>query len=56
MEADDFKKEKHQFQKNKDVVLIKVEIKSATGGSKFYEFADLSQAQKFLQEVNDETK
>jgi hypothetical protein len=56
MEADDFKKEKHQFQKNKDVVLIKVEIKSATGGSKFYEFADLMQAQKFLSEVDEDKK
>lgn len=56
MEADDFKKEKHTFQKNKDVVLVKVEIKSATGGSKFYEFGDLAQAQKFLTEVNEEKK
>ena len=57
MEADDFKKEKeHKFQKNRDVVLVKVEIKSATGGSKFYEFADLLQAQKFLNEVEDGKK
>lgn len=56
MEADDFKKEKHTFQKNKDVVLVKVEIKSATGGSKFYEFGDLAQAQKFLTEVDEEKK
>lgn len=56
MEADDFKKEKHTFQNNKDVVLVKVEIKSATGGSKFYEFGDLAQAQKFLTEVNEEKK
>lgn len=54
MEADDFKKEKHSFQKNKDVVLVKVEIKLATGGSKFYEFGDLLQAQKFLAEVETE--
>lgn len=56
MEADDFKKEKHAFQKNKDVVLVKVEIKSASGGSKFYEFGDLGQAQKFLTEVDEEKK
>ncbi|WP_254162134.1 hypothetical protein [Chryseosolibacter histidini] len=56
MEADDFKKEKHSFQNNRDVVLVKVEIKSATGGSKFYEFGDLAQAQKFLTEVNEEKK
>jgi hypothetical protein len=54
MEAEDFtKEEKHTFLNNRDVVLVKVEIKSATGGSKFYEFGDLAQAQKFLIEVND---
>jgi hypothetical protein len=56
MEADDFKKEKHVFQANKDVVLVKVEIKSSTGGSKFYEFGDLLQAQKFLTEVDEDKK
>lgn len=51
-DVEDYKKQdKLVFQTNKDVVLIKVEIKSATGGSKFYEFADLQQAQKFLNEV-----
>ena len=53
MEADDYKKEKHTFQKNKDVILIKVEVKSASGGSKFYEFGDVSQAQKFINEIDD---
>lgn len=54
MEADDYKKEPHSFTnpKNKDVVLVKVEIRSSTGGSKFYEFADLMQAQKFLGEID----
>jgi hypothetical protein len=56
MEADDFKKEKHVYKKNQDVVLVKVEIKSATGGSKFYEFGDLVQAQKFLTEVEEEKR
>jgi hypothetical protein len=56
MEADDYRKETHVFQKNQDVVLVKVEIKSATGGSKFYEFGDLVQAQKFLTEVDDDKK
>jgi hypothetical protein len=56
METEDFKREKHKFQHNKDVVVIKVEIKSATGGSKFYEFADLAQAQKFLAEVDEEKR
>jgi hypothetical protein len=56
MEADDYKKEKHVYKKSEDVILVKVEIKSATGTSKFYEFGDLLQAQKFLTEVDDEKK
>src|SRR5688572_10650658 len=48
MEADDYKKEKHVVATpDKDVVLVKVEIRSANGGSKFYEFGNLMQAQKF---------
>jgi hypothetical protein len=53
MEADDYKKETHAFKSNKDVVLVKVEIRSVTGGSKFYEFGDLNQAQKFLTEIDE---
>lgn len=56
MEAEDFKNEKHVYKKNQDVVLVKVEIRSATGGSKFYEFGDLVQAQKFLTEVEEDKK
>jgi hypothetical protein len=52
MEADDFKKEKHVFLNNKDIALVKVEIKSVSGSSKVYEFADLGQAQKFLTEFD----
>ncbi len=52
LEAADFSKEKERkFQKNKDIVLVRLEIKSVSGGSKFYEFPDLGQAQKFLTEV-----
>lgn len=53
MEAEDYKREKHVFHKNKDVVLVKVEIKSATGGSKFYEFGDVEQAQRFMAEIGE---
>jgi hypothetical protein len=49
MEAEDYKHE--TAVKNQDVVLVKVEIRSASGGSKFYEFGDLNQAQKFLTEI-----
>jgi hypothetical protein len=54
MEVDDYKKESHVFQKNQDVVLIKVEIRSSTGTSKYYEFGNLVQAQKFLSEIREE--
>jgi hypothetical protein len=53
MEVEDYKREKHVFHKNKDVVLVKVEIKSATGGSKFYEFGDVEQAQRFMAEIGE---
>jgi hypothetical protein len=56
MEGDDFKHEKHSFRKEKDVVLIKVEIKSREGTSKFFEFGDLSQAQRFLNEIEESDK
>jgi glutaredoxin len=56
MEGDDFKNEKHSFRKEKDIVLIKVEIKSQEGGSKFFEFGDLGQAQKFLSEIEEGQK
>lgn len=56
MEANDYKSEKHSFRKEKDVILIKVEIKSAEGGSKFFEFGDLGQAQKFLSEIEEGMK
>lgn len=56
MEGDDFKHEKHSFRKEKDVVLIKVEIKSREGSSKFFEFGDLSQAQRFLNEIEESDK
>lgn len=56
MEGDDFKTEKHSFRKERDRVLVKVEIKTAEGGSKFYEFGDLGQAQKFLSEIEEKSQ
>lgn len=53
MEGEDYKHEKHSFRPDDDVVLIKLEIKSREGGSKFYEFGDLAQAQKFLGELEE---
>lgn len=52
MESDDYKEGKHTY-RQKDAFLIKIEIKSAEGGSKFYEFGDLKQAQKFLSEIDE---
>jgi hypothetical protein len=56
MEGDDYKKEKHLFRNEKATVLVKIEIKSAEGGSKFYEFGDLGQAQKFLGEIEESNR
>lgn len=56
MEADDFRHGKHTFHKEKDTVVIKVEIKSRDGGSKFYEFGDVVQAQRFLSEIEESSK
>jgi hypothetical protein len=56
MEGDDYKNEKHTFRKEKDRVLVKVEIKTAEGGSKMYEFGDLAQAQKFLSEIEESSR
>ena len=53
MEGEDFKHEKHAFRREKSKVLVKVEIKSLEGGSKFFEFGDLGQAQKFLSEIEE---
>lgn len=54
MEVDDYKKERVDNQNAlRDVVLIKVEIRSSTGTSKFYEFGDMSQAKKFLTEIKE---
>lgn len=56
MEADDFRHGKHTFHKEKDTVVVKVEIKSRDGGSKFYEFGDVVQAQRFLSEIEESSK
>jgi hypothetical protein len=39
---------KHNFKKHRDIDLVRVEIHSATGGKKFFEFQTINQAQKFL--------
>jgi hypothetical protein len=56
MEGEDFKHEKHTFRPERDIVLVKLEIKSREGSSKYYEFGDLTQAQKFLGELDESKK
>jgi hypothetical protein len=51
-EADDYKKEKFQFKRNKDVDLVKLEVHTVSGGRKHYEFQNLEDAQKFLSEFD----
>ena len=48
-EADDYRSMlKHNFKKNRDIELVRVEIHTSTGGKKFFEFQNIGQAQKFL--------
>lgn len=54
-EVDDYRKEtRHVFKKNKNIDLVRVEIHSTLTGKKFYEFQNIGQAQKFLDEYDSE--
>lgn len=54
-EAEDYRKTSlHTFRKNKNIDLIRVEIHSSLSGKKFFEFQNLDQAQKFLEEYDAE--
>jgi hypothetical protein len=54
-EADDYRNAtKHSFKRNKNIDLVRVEIHSALAGKKFFEFQNLEQAQKFLEEYDSE--
>lgn len=50
--ADDYKKEKFKFKRNKDVDLVKVEVHTISGDKKHFEFQSPEQAQKFLNEFD----
>jgi hypothetical protein len=53
-EADDYKVASiHTFKRNKNVDLVRVEI-SSVSGKKFFEFPNVEQAQKFLEEFDAE--
>lgn len=51
-EADDYKKEKFKFRRNKDVDLVKIEIHTVSGDKKHYEFQNLDEVQKFITEFD----
>ncbi|HTJ51627.1 MAG TPA: hypothetical protein VL443_19340 [Cyclobacteriaceae bacterium] len=52
-EADDYKQAtKHSFRKNKNIELIRVEIHSNSSDKKFFEFQNIEQVQKFLDEYD----
>lgn len=53
-EAEDYKKDKFKFRKNKNIDLVKVEVHSVSGERKHFEFQNLDQAQKFLSEFDSE--
>lgn len=54
-DADDYKNApKYSFKKNKNIDLVRVEVHSSTGAKKFFEFQNISQAQKFLDEYDSE--
>lgn len=51
-EADDYKKDKFKFRINKDIDLVKLEIHSISGDRKHFEFQNIDQAKKFLEEFD----
>lgn len=54
-EADDYKQGvTHRFKRNNNIDLVRVEIHSTVTGKKYYEFQNLDQAVKFLEEFDSE--
>ena len=54
-EADDYKAGiTHKFKRNNNIELVRVEIHSSVKGKKYYEFQNLDQAVKFLEEFDSE--
>ncbi|MCS6974768.1 MAG: hypothetical protein N2044_00355 [Cyclobacteriaceae bacterium] len=51
-QADDYKREKFKFKRNKDVDLVKVEIHTVSGEKKHFEFQNMEEAQRFLSEYD----
>ncbi len=54
-EAEDYRSAtRHTFKKNKNIDIVRVEIHTSMGGKKFFEFQNIGQAQKFLDEYDSE--
>jgi hypothetical protein len=54
-EADDYRKAgMHTFKRNKNIDMVRIEIHSSISGKKFFEFQNMEQAQKFLDEYDAE--
>lgn len=54
-QGDDYKNlPRIAFKKNKNIDMVRVEIHSSTGGKRFYDFQNIVQAQKFLDEFDSE--
>jgi len=54
-ETDDYRHAtKYSFKSNKNIEMVRVEIHSSLGGKKFFEFQNIGQAQKFLDEYDSE--
>jgi len=54
-EAADYRNaSKHIFKKNKNIELVRVEIHSSLSGKKYYDFQNIVEAQKFLDEYDSE--
>jgi uncharacterized membrane protein len=54
-EASDYKVvSDHAFRRNKNIDLVRIEIHSSTSGKKYFDFSNVEQAQKFLEEYDSE--
>ena len=54
-DASDYQKAtQHIFKKNKNIELVRVEIHSSVSGKKYYDFQNIVEAQKFLDEYDSE--
>jgi hypothetical protein len=51
-QADDYKRDKFKFKRNRDVDLVKIEVHTVSGDKKHFEFQSPEQAQKFLSEFD----